>query len=87
MYLIMLPSGIRQKLQQYIDSGDEKLLKLMYVLAKEYTGEEDYEYEFTDDEIKIWEERRARRLKMESKTYSWSDAKDYVIGKRKLDNI
>ena len=87
MYLSMLPSGIRQKLQQYIDSGDEKLLKLMYALAKEYTGEEDYEYEFTDNEVKIWEERRAKRLKMESKTYSWPEAKDHVIGKRKPDDI
>jgi hypothetical protein len=86
MYLNMLPPGIHQKLQQYIDSGDEKLLKLMYALAKEYTGENDYEYEFTDNEIKIWEERR-KRLKMESKTYSWADAKDRITGKRKSDDI
>ena len=87
MNLIMLPSNIRQKLHQYIDKGDDKLLKLMYALAKEYTGEDDYEYEFTDKEIKALEVRRAKRLKMESKTYTWPAAKERIIGKRKSDDL
>ncbi|MDP4131405.1 MAG: hypothetical protein Q8918_15670 [Bacteroidota bacterium] len=87
MNLIMVPSNIRQRLHQYIDKGDDKMLKLMYALAKEYTGEDDYEYEFTDDEIKVFEERRAKRLRAESKTYTWPEAKDRIIGKNKSDDL
>lgn len=47
----------------------------MYALAKEYTGEDDFEYEFSDEEIKFLEDRRAKRLSSESKTYNWQVAK------------
>ena len=73
-------TNIRKKLQQYIDKGDEKLLKLMYAVAKEYSEDDDFEYDFTEEEIKVFEERRAKRLSGESKTYSWKDAKDIVLG-------
>jgi len=76
----MQPANIRQKLHQYVDKGDEKLLKLMYAVAKEYTGEDDFEYEFSDEEIKFFEDRRAKRLSVESKTYNWQDAKGMITG-------
>lgn len=76
---------IRQKLHQYIDIGDEKLLKLLYAVAKEYNGEDDFEYEFREEEIKLFEERRAKRLNSESKTFSWQEAKDMITGKRKME--
>ena len=72
-------TNIRKKLQQYIDKGDEKLLKLMYAVAKEYSEDDDFEYDFTEEEIKVFEERKAKRLSGESKTYSWKDAKDIVL--------
>lgn len=75
---------IRQKLHQYIDNGDEKLLKLMFVLAKEYNHDEDMEYVFTAEDIKIFDERRAKRLKGESGTYSWQEAKDMITGKKHI---
>ncbi|GGB10518.1 hypothetical protein [Puia dinghuensis] len=80
----MEPGSLRQKLHQYIDQGDDKLLKLMYAVAKEYNEDDDFEYQFTDEEIKLFEERTARRLSGESKTYNWKDAKEIIIGKRKM---
>jgi hypothetical protein len=77
-------TNIRKKLQQYIDKGDEKLLKLMYAVAKEYSEDDDFEYDFTEEEIRVFEERRAKRLSGESKTYRWEDAKDIFIGKKKM---
>jgi hypothetical protein len=79
----MEPANIRQRLHQFVDKGDDKLLKLMYAVAKEYTGEDDFEYEFSDEEIKILEDRRAKRLSGESKTFSWLEAKDFITGKNK----
>lgn len=80
----MQAGSIRQKLQQFIDKGDEKLLKLMYAVAKEYTGEDDFEYEFSEEEIKMFENRRNKRLSGESKTYGWEEAKDIITGKTKI---
>ncbi len=77
----MHATNIRQKLHQYIDKSDDKLLKLMYALAKEYN--DDDEYEFTDADIKLFDERREKRLNGESKTYSWQQAKDIITGKNK----
>lgn len=80
----MEQGSLRQKLYQYIDQGDDKLLKLMYAVAKEYNDDDDFEYHFTDEEIKLFEERTAKRLSGESKTYSWKEAKEIITGQRKM---
>jgi hypothetical protein len=83
--MIMEPASMRQKLHQYIDKGDEKLLKLMYAVAREYNEDDDFEYQFTEEEIKVFEERTAKRLSGESKTYNWKDAKEIITGKKKME--
>jgi hypothetical protein len=80
----MQTTVIREKLHQYIDSSDEKLLKLMLALAKEYNDEDNFDYEFTSDEIKILDQRREDRISGKSKTYTWEEAKDIIIGKSKI---
>ena len=45
----MLCNNIRQKLHNYIDKGDEKLLKLLYALAKDYSNDDSADYEFSED--------------------------------------
>lgn len=77
---------IKEELQKYIDTGDKKLLKLMYAIAKEYT-ETDDEYELTDEQIQELDRRRAMRLRGESKSYSWSDAKKIITGEKKFDEL
>jgi len=72
---------IREKLHQYIDNSDEKLLKLMFALAKEYNDEDDLDYEFTSEDIKVFDERRKKRLNGESKTHSWVEAKSMLTRK------
>ncbi len=81
----MTTTNIRQKLHQYIDKSDDKLLNLMYVLAKEYNDDHDTEYEFTENEIAVFEERRAKRLSGESKTYSREEAKEMILGKKEME--
>ncbi len=77
----MQATSIRQKLHQYIDNSDEKLLKLMFALAKEYNEDDDFEYEFTAEDIKVFDERREKRLSGESSTYSWEQAKNIITRK------
>ena len=74
---------IRQKLHQYIDHGDERLLKMMLALAKEY-NEDDADYVFTDEDIKEFDQRREKRLSGESKAYRWQDAKSMITRKKPL---
>jgi hypothetical protein len=78
-------ANIRQKLHQYIDKGDDKLLKLMYAVVREYNGEDDFEYEFTEEEVKHFDERKAKRLSGESRTYGWQEAREIITGKRKSE--
>ncbi len=55
-------------------------------LAKEYNDDDDdSEYQFTDQEIKEFEERSAKWKKGESKAYSWKDAKEIITGQKKME--
>jgi hypothetical protein len=56
----------------------------MYAVAKEYNEDDDFEYKFKEEEIKLFEERTTKRLSGESKTYTWKDAKEIVTGKKKM---
>ncbi|HEY0244720.1 MAG TPA: hypothetical protein VGC01_04080 [Mucilaginibacter sp.] len=77
----MQTTSIRQKLHQYVDNSDEKLLKLMFALAKEYNEDDDFGYEFTAEDIKVFDERRQKRLSGESSTYNWPEAKQIITRK------
>jgi len=65
----------------------KKLLKIMYIVAKEHNEEpdDDGEYSFSADDMLLFEVRRQKRLSGESKTYEWSEAKNMVICK--IDNV
>jgi phosphoribosylanthranilate isomerase len=77
--------SIRKHLHDYVDNGDEKLLRLMYALAREYNDEDDFENELSEADIKMFDKRRTKRLNGESKTYNWQQAKKIVTGKRNME--
>lgn len=78
----METSGIKKKVQDYVDNADEKLLKLMYAIAREYTETEEEEYFFSEENINQYEERRNRRLNGDSKTFTWEEVKTGIIAKK-----
>jgi len=80
----MQTTQIRQKLHEYVDNSEEKLLKLMLALAKEYNADDDFEFEFTAEDIKVFDERSAKRLSGESSIHRWQDAKDIITGKKTM---
>jgi putative addiction module component (TIGR02574 family) len=82
--LPMSTAELKQKLQQYIETGDEKLLKLMYAVAREYNDEEN-EYEIDDVEIQMLEERWENYKSGKSKTYSWDEVKESIRKNKKPD--
>ena len=78
----MEAGNIRERLHEYINKGDEKLLKLMYAVAKEYNEDDDYEYIFTPEEIAEFEKRSVARKTGQSKTHTWEEAKKIITGKK-----
>jgi hypothetical protein len=43
-----------------------------------FNQDDDPEYNFTAEDIKVFDERRKKRLSGESKTYSWHEAKKII---------
>ena len=77
----MQTNTLREKLYQYIDKGDDKLVKLLYTLSKEYNEEEEEEdFFFSANDILLFDERREKRMAGESKTYNWNEAKTFITG-------
>ncbi|MDI9365354.1 MAG: hypothetical protein QM541_10415 [Flavobacterium sp.] len=62
---------LKEKLHQYIDDSDDKLLKIMYAIAKEYNEDDSIE----DADVILLDARKEKRLSGESKLYSWAEAK------------
>lgn len=75
----MTNNAIKEKLHDFVEHGDEKLLNMLYAVANEYNGGDDYI--FTEKDIAEYERRTASRLKGESKVYSWQEAKRIITGK------
>ena len=73
---------MRKELHHYIDEGDDRLIRMLYAMVKEYDKDEDYE--FTQEEIKQFEERRERWLRGEGKTYTWEEVKQSILSGKRL---
>jgi hypothetical protein len=75
----METNAIKEKLHHFVDHGDERLLKMLYAVASEYSSEENFI--FTDTDMQDFEKRRENRLAGISKTFSWQEAKVMITAK------
>lgn len=82
----MQTANVRQRLHQYVDECDDKLIKMMYAIAEEYNGEDDDGYEeFTKEEdTKEFDERRELLLRGAILAIG---AKRFVIGNMFLPKL
>ena len=71
---------IKNKLHQKIDSGDDKLLRIIYAMVKEYTDDED---DIDEARKNLVMEERARYLAGEGKSYSWEEVKNMALNNRR----
>jgi len=53
-------------------------------MAKKYKNNDDFEYQFTEHEIKILEQRRMKRLDGASKTFNPKEAKEIITRKKDI---
>jgi hypothetical protein len=67
---------LKNKVLKYVNSADERLLRMMQALAESYQIEETNEPTVPDWFYEELDERRERHLKGESKSYSWEEVKE-----------
>jgi len=79
----MTTSAIRKRLMTFIADADDKKVKGMYMLFEEEI-EREREFKLSDEHIRILDAEREKHLSGKSKSYSWSEAKQIIRGKRKL---
>ena len=79
----MTTTTIRKKLIDYIADADEKKVKGMYMLF-ENEIEENKEFKLSNEQMKILERERKDHLAGRSESYSWTEAKGIIRGKRKM---
>jgi hypothetical protein len=71
--------AIKEALHNYIDSGDDKLLQMIYAMVREYNNPVLSEEDFIN-----LENRTKRRESGESKIHDWTTAKEMMTGKRDI---
>lgn len=67
----------------YIADADDKKVKGLYMLIEDDISNKE-KFEPDDEQIKMLERDRNEHIKGKSKSYSREDAKQIVLGKRKL---
>ena len=70
-------TAIRKEIHQYIDKADERFLSLVYGMIQADQTED--EYELSESEIKMLEERLADYKKNPESGSSWEDVKKRLL--------
>ncbi|MGC4037484.1 MAG: hypothetical protein QM764_16095 [Chitinophagaceae bacterium] len=65
--------AIKEALHNYIDTGDDRLLQMIYAIVREYNNSE-----ISDEVLAEMENRTAKRKSGKSKTYKWNEAKAMI---------
>ena len=78
----MTTAAIRKKLITYIADADAKKVKGLYMLVEDELSKK--EFSLSPSEMKMLEKESALHTKGKTKSYSWSEAKEIIRGKRKL---
>ena len=83
MGIVMTTSAIRKKLINFIADADDKKIKGMYMLFEEEIEKEEA-FKLTDEHLAILDAEREKHVSGKSKSYSWSQAKQIIRGKKSL---
>lgn len=67
---------LREKVLEYISSADDRLLRMIYALAKSYQIEDNLEKTTVPESIyQEIDEEREKHLNGENESYSWEEVK------------
>lgn len=65
----------RQKLHEYIDFADDEKVNALFTILE---GDDDYPYQYSDEELKMFYERKERYLKGEGENFSVEESFDEI---------
>ena len=71
---IMATIDLRNTVQQYINTADVRLLKMIKALAESYQNDEQ-ELTLSEEQYKLIDKRREAHLKGESESFTWEQVK------------
>ncbi|GAA4463444.1 hypothetical protein GCM10023093_11920 [Nemorincola caseinilytica] len=74
---------IRTLLHEEIEHGDDRLLKMIYAIVKEYNEADDV----ASKRKQLIEEERSKYLKGEGRSYSWQEVKNMAIHKDRPNEL
>ena len=70
----MATINLRNKVKEYVDTADVRLLKMIKALAESYQNDEQ-ELTLSKEQYQIIDKRREAHLKGESKSLTWEEVK------------
>lgn len=63
---------LRNLISEYVNTADERLLKIVKAVMESYREDE---FTLTEEQYKTLDQRRERHLKGESKSFTWEEVK------------
>ncbi|WP_233194467.1 addiction module protein [Aquimarina sp. I32.4] len=63
---------LRSLISEYVNTADERLLKIVKAVMESYHEDE---FTITEEQYKIIDQRRERHLKGKSKSFTWEEVK------------
>ena len=79
----METSELKNSVLNYVETADERLLKLMEALAESYKNLDSPSVSLSQSQYEILNERRQRHLAGESKSLTWEQVKTNVRNSKK----
>jgi hypothetical protein len=67
--------NIKEKLHEYIEHSDDRLLKMIYALIREYHDDDEY-VDIEDARKKLIQAEREKYLAGKGISYNWEEVKD-----------
>jgi len=77
---------IKTLLHEEIEHGDDKLLKMIYAMIREYNEVEEVQ-EIDEKRWQLIQEERAQYLRGEGRTYSLQEIRDMAANKKRPDDL
>jgi hypothetical protein len=71
----MATADLRNKVQEYIHTADERLLKMIKALVETYQGEE-HDSTLSEEHYKKIDERRDQHKKGKTESFTWKEVKE-----------
>jgi hypothetical protein len=81
----MNTTDIKSRLHEEIEHSDEKLLKMIYALVKEY--QEEGGDDITDERKKLIRAERENYLQGKGRSYSWDEVKNMAINRQGANEL